>query len=815
MPKTPKYAPSPSPMFSVFVHFIVRSSTKTKAKPRPTKSPSKKIKSSPFVDDEAAESDDGVLVGDPGPVPSNSTQAGQDEVDRANRTDEEYDQDFINDGDPFEDVDSLRYPSITPPPSPSKRGKQQQSVIRDITSSPEGTPPPSKSHHNVPETLRTPETPSQAKKVKKSSEVIEVTDTSDEDLATMDVDDSMFRKPAGVKASALPPSLLTRSAAAKQASVVPLPTRVSSAHRRPVSDQMQDAPSEEQSAAPAIVNGVMNPAMVKFVSELLSHHTTGSSVVPEASARPKPRPINRVDHDQIALDAALASSLQSPLSIKKGRKLRDPSPDWDPPDLGDILDAIKVDKETPPSGASAAKRKGKGKARASSPVPELEDITSDYEEAPPKKKKNTSPAKTISRSGGSSTAVKVEEPASPEPNSPPDGSLSSYLVRLGYPAVSANGISDSGAPLTMAQFQRVSRGDSKVQVDDLDADKEPASGEEVDTVFLEDIEVYRVYFNPKAKCGVFDVRLQAPSLRPTYLSLHPLPANRRILPSYDPNRNSLEDVDTSTGGRVNWEAWYNQNPRMLAANSVGAIVFEEAAPNFGNISRISPLRLNTRISAGSSSTYRLHIEDRIAICVSVICTTESHLVAPKRIGVKSERMRKWVSGVLHDQEWERFEAATCLLFHEQTMYSQITDKALSFQTMISPDPRMAQNASPAEQRSSRSVPSSMFSTASPSKGSSRFYGPSRSSASSMKTLLAHNDSVPVYDARKIVVDFNKDLGRLSDVLPLFPGEIPVGSYTVVGYTMSSYMANLSGTSDRVPHVGCNILWAIVCGTPRA
>ncbi|KAJ7937860.1 hypothetical protein B0H13DRAFT_2302332 [Mycena leptocephala] len=170
--------------------------------------------------------------------------------------------------------------------------------------------------------------------------------------------------------------------------------------------------------------------------------------------------------------------------------------------------------------------------------------------------------------------------------------------------------------------------------------------------------------------------------------------------------------------------------------------------------------------------------------------TESHVVAPMRIGIKSERQRKWISGVFHDQEWERWEAIVCLVSHEKIMYSQITDKAISFQTMLSPDVRNGPNA-PAE-RSSGGLPTHMLSTRSPAKSSPK---------------------VPVYDARKSVINWDADLGRLGEVLPLFPGEVPVGSFTVVGYTVSSYMAAISGGSDRVAHIGCNILWVIVCGTP--
>lgn len=71
----------------------------------------------------------------------------------------------------------------------------------------------------------------------------------------------------------------------------------------------------------------------------------------------------------------------------------------------------------------------------------------------------------------------------------------------------------------------------------------------------------------------------------------------------------------------------------------------------------------------------------------------------------------------------------------------------------------------------------------------------------------------MYDARKVVVDFDADLDHLPQVLPLFEGEVPFGSFVVVGYTVSAYSASLNSSSEKVPHIGCNLLWVIVCGTP--
>ena len=74
--------------------------------------------------------------------------------------------------------------------------------------------------------------------------------------------------------------------------------------------------------------------------------------------------------------------------------------------------------------------------------------------------------------------------------------------------------------------------------------------------------------------------------------------------------------------------------------------------------------------------------------------------------------------------------------------------------------------------------------------------------------------MPVYDARNTPFNYETDLGNMQTVLPLFLGEIPFSSFVVVGYSASRYLAAQSAGAERVPHLGCNILWAIVCGTPQ-
>ncbi|KAJ7114753.1 hypothetical protein C8R44DRAFT_880832 [Mycena epipterygia] len=198
---------------------------------------------------------------------------------------------------------------------------------------------------------------------------------------------------------------------------------------------------------------------------------------------------------------------------------------------------------------------------------------------------------------------------------------------------------------------------------------------------------------------------------------------------------------------------------------------------------------------------RLHVDDRIATCVSALFCSESKLVSPQKIGGKSDRMRKWLSGIFHNQEWERFESLMCLVFGETVLRAQISTKhAVSFQTMISPD--NLSSSRDANDMFNNSAPADMFAPVSTSSPSKVTASPSNYTASRSKTLLAYNDRVPVYDARNVVVDFDSDLVRLAEVLPPFVGEIPFGSFVVVGYTCSVYNAAISATNFHLHIMSC-------------
>jgi hypothetical protein len=68
-------------------------------------------------------------------------------------------------------------------------------------------------------------------------------------------------------------------------------------------------------------------------------------------------------------------------------------------------------------------------------------------------------------------------------------------------------------------------------------------------------------------------------------------------------------------------------------------------------------------------------------------------------------------------------------------------------------------------------------------------------------------SVPVYDCRSRIVDFNTDLNDLS-AFPLWRQEIPSGSFVVVAHTVAVYK---TGNGDW--SLSLNVLWVMLVGSP--
>ncbi|KAJ7255610.1 hypothetical protein C8J57DRAFT_1473161 [Mycena rebaudengoi] len=476
--------------------------------PRARGRPKKAQISSPLIDDQAAESDDGVVVDNPKMDPN----FDEDELFEDLNT---YEEDFINDGDPEEDKESSSG-YITPPPPVVKKS-------------------PSKSASRF------------------KPKVIEIESTSEEDMEALDVDD---RKPANVKPTALPPGLTTRSAAKREPSrdTADHPTR-----KKPKSV----ATTSPQSAGPQFVmtedlNNVLHAWMTNFMANVAPQPVASPSSSSPSPARPK-----RIHFDQLELDKAI--------EISKN-------------DTGSSLATARA--------TSTNKGKGKGKAKAVIP-----DRASSTESLPasiplPPKTPESSGRKVksqrslvkdiISRMGGDMDAGSRKEFSNT--STPP---ISKYMKppvkRIAKPESAPTGETPRGS-----EKQKTLK------------DDEPRS-----TTFLEDLETYKTYYDENAPCGVFDPDLQDPALAPYYEGDPPLPGGRQVLPVFDRNRlNGVEADAGLKGGRVKFGSWKKHARSMLAENSIGAMLFVEAAPRFINPSKVSPIRLSSQISGVGSSSIR-------------------------------------------------------------------------------------------------------------------------------------------------------------------------------------------------------------------
>ncbi|KAJ7732513.1 hypothetical protein B0H16DRAFT_1247642, partial [Mycena metata] len=72
------------------------------------------------------------------------------------------------------------------------------------------------------------------------------------------------------------------------------------------------------------------------------------------------------------------------------------------------------------------------------------------------------------------------------------------------------------------------------------------------------------------------------------------------------------------------------------------------------------------------------------------------------------------------------------------------------------------------------------------------------------------DTVPAYDARGVLFNFQSDLANLSK-LKAWEGEVPIGAFVVVGHSVSTYKGAANGVKGMW-HLGNNLLWVVVCGT---
>jgi len=233
----------------------------------------------------------------------------------------------------------------------------------------------------------------------------------------------------------------------------------------------------------------------------------------------------------------------------------------------------------------------------------------------------------------------------------------------------------------------------------------------------------------------------------------------------------------------------------------------------------------------------------IAVCLTAIMVDASCLLQVSDRGLRN----KFLKGTPHQMEIDRLIGATCDVFGQPVMYTQLDRDMLVFTTaagthdllfclikiltfiwLAASDAQMSTGSNKTYIRSS-----SICSPVKPSYTSSS----SKPRPDFVKAVLAANDegvifvpflrkwfltfcnAVPVYDAREQGFNFASDFDNL-DGLPRFREEIPLGSFVVVAYMMSSYVKYRKGEKSKAEdpnrdwHLSMNIQFAILFATPE-
>jgi hypothetical protein len=120
----------------------------------------------------------------------------------------------------------------------------------------------------------------------------------------------------------------------------------------------------------------------------------------------------------------------------------------------------------------------------------------------------------------------------------------------------------------------------------------------------------------------------------------------------------------------------------LNSNSVPALLFVKAPGGFINPSRINPSCISVQSTTVDGSRYIMMSSGAVATCVSSVMSTESRLVYGRSVG--KSLPRKWLTGMFHNQEYERFSALVCMAFGVAVVYGQLSNGGVMFQTRLGP-----------------------------------------------------------------------------------------------------------------------------------
>ncbi|KAJ6460426.1 hypothetical protein DFH09DRAFT_1497437 [Mycena vulgaris] len=322
---------------------------------------------------------------------------------------------------------------------------------------------------------------------------------------------------------------------------------------------------------------------------------------------------------------------------------------------------------------------------------------------------------------------------------------------------------------------------------------------------LDDVSKVKVKYDPNAPCGVSNPQLQDPLLASMYSDAPSLPGDRKLVHSF-----SKVPVNESViGGRVHFSSWGDSMTDASPMTIHRAIRFERSG-NYINPSLVSPALMVLRpANAFTAGTYRLYVGSKVAILVSCGMCQASDIEHPRASSALTPRYQKVIELIFHNQCWERFVAFMCVCFGMKQLHASMKGVAMEISTKLNPIGVSKRDLETKHKR--------------PPKSMTRFF--SSPSSSPVKTevdsgagpmtypedySLAYDAIVPVFDARNTVFNFDTDIPVMSTKLARWEGDVPVGAFVVVGYSASTYYGTIKNV--KTLHLGCNLLWIVVCGT---
>ncbi|KAF8994237.1 hypothetical protein BDQ17DRAFT_1105540 [Cyathus striatus] len=280
---------------------------------------------------------------------------------------------------------------------------------------------------------------------------------------------------------------------------------------------------------------------------------------------------------------------------------------------------------------------------------------------------------------------------------------------------------------------------------------------------------------PVSNREVNDQSVQDPELPEDYRRLPNLRAGKFIC-YYDKKQ---EEVPKG----YPYSSWKNDDIYRLLRP---AICFDISG-RYVNPSRVDPRKLSAQLTPTSSGGYnKLQVDVgrgnfKDAVCISPIYTFLSSVVSASP-GTLNSKEYKYISGLLHTQEWERMMATMCMAFDKTILQADLrSENIISFSTPV------------VDRGTTEGVPPNIVT-----------YD---------KFIMNCGDEIPVYDATGLAsLPLNEEyLDRLRfSTLPRWRTEIPTGSCAIVAYSAScSYVAKISGLNKW--RLYTNIKWVIILG----